>query len=332
MPETRNGAIDVAKGVAILGVILIHSQVLVPSAFQTHVISRAVPVFMVLFGLTSTLWWEKTPAPGRIAAYYRSRFVRLLPAYWLAVALWWGGQRVLSSDPLGLGALVASIFGYAPWMQTSWFVTAILQLIVVFPLLRLAVDALGAVVVSAAALAVLVFLQANSLVVNAWVANLLPHPVLALGFYPFWIFIPHYLWLVACGMQMTSLARSPRAATLLVAFGVFLVPLLVEPLVTQPSALFRIAESVADPARTVLLLAVASLLVRVELLSSALAWLGRNSWEVYVGHMAVHSLVYPAWERAGGPLEHRIEYTLVLLAGGVGFALALGALRASGKK
>jgi len=32
------------------------------------------------------------------------------------------------------------------------------------------------------------------------------------------------------------------------------------------------------------------------------------------------------------PLEHRIEYTLVLLVGGVGFALVLGALRAPGKK
>ena len=131
--ESRLASLDVAKGVAILFVICIHSELFFPSILHTHVISRAVPMFLVLFGMTSTMWGQGRSGGPALAAWYRSRCGRLVPTYWLAVVGWWLGQRILSDRPLGIDALGFSLAGYAPWIQTSWFVTAILQLVAIFP-------------------------------------------------------------------------------------------------------------------------------------------------------------------------------------------------------
>ena len=323
MPGDRSAAIDVAKGLAVLGVIFIHSELLVPSLLQAHMINRAVPMFFVLFGLTSTLWWENTPSDGRVGAWYRTRFTRLLPPYFAAVMLWWLGQRALSGHPVGVDALAYSLAGYAPWIQTSWFVTALLQLIAVFPLLQLLPKKLGRWAALSIALATMVVSQAYALELNAWIKEALPYSEKAIGFYPFWIFVPHYVWLIYGGAALTSLARTPTVLITLVALAVCLFAALAPANVALLSTSYRAVAAFADPARTVVLLAFSATLARADVARRALGWLGRNSWEIYVGQMSVHSLSYPAWERVGGPLEHRLEYTLLLLLAGVSFALVV---------
>jgi len=335
MTAERSSTIDIAKGAAILGVILIHSELFSSGILHAHGINRAVPIFFVLFGLTSTLWWEKTPPTGRVGAWYRSRFARLVPPYWLAVTLWWVAERVLSAHPLGADALVFALAGYAPWIQTSWFVTAIFQLVAVFPLLRLASEKLGANAMVLVGLAVMVVAQVYALYINLWVKDLLPYPDQTAGFYSFWIFIPPYLWLIFCGARLVGFARSTGITAGLAALSVCVItalapafaPGLARALGLDSSTEIRIVASLADPARTLLLLAAAAALARVDALRRVLAWLGRNSWEIYLGQMTVHSLAYPAWERLGGPVAHRLEYTLVLLIGGVGFATAVAEAR-----
>jgi peptidoglycan/LPS O-acetylase OafA/YrhL len=319
--------LDVAKGFAILGVIAIHSEVFAPSVFNTHIVNRSVPMFLVMFGMTTTLWWSSANEPGRVGAWYRSRLARLAPPYWAAVFVWWIAQALLAREPLGVAVLAASLLSYAPWIQTSWFVAVILQLILVFPLLALLSRKLGPIPVTVAALGILIAAQSHAIGLNVWLHDRLPYSDAAVGFYPFWLFIPHYFWLVLCGTQMTKWAISPSIRDLLIALTVFVIAGVVEPLVTTPSALLRVAASIADPARTVLLLGASVIVARAELPRRALTWLGKNSWEIYVGQMAVHSLAYPAWERSGGPFEHRIEYTLVLMIGGIGFAIAMIAAR-----
>jgi peptidoglycan/LPS O-acetylase OafA/YrhL len=319
--------LDVAKGFAILGVIAIHSELFSPSLFDTHIVNRAVPMFLVMFGMTSTLWWNRTDETGRVRAWYRSRLLRLAPPYWTAVLVWWIAQTLLAKQPLGVDVLALSLTSYAPWIQTSWFVAVISQLILVFPLLVLVTKKLGAIPATVAALGILIAAQSQAVGLNVWLRDQLPYNEAAVGFYPFWLFIPHYFWLVLCGTQMTKWAVSPSARSLLIAFTVVVLAGIAEPLVTKPSALLRVAASIADPARTVLLLGASVMVARSELPRRALAWLGTNSWEIYVGQMAVHSLAYPAWQRAGGPFEHRIEYTLVLLIGGLAFATAMIAAR-----
>ena len=59
----RDPAIDMAKGVAILWVLLIHSDALHQNLLYRHVVNQAVPVFVVLFGLNSALWWRRRRMP-----------------------------------------------------------------------------------------------------------------------------------------------------------------------------------------------------------------------------------------------------------------------------
>ena len=53
--------IDALKGIAILWDFAIHAALFSGTFFATHVINRAVPIFLVLFGYTSTIWWKTSP-------------------------------------------------------------------------------------------------------------------------------------------------------------------------------------------------------------------------------------------------------------------------------
>jgi len=325
--SSRLPSLDVAKGVAILFVIGIHAELLSPSPLYTHAINRAVPMFLVLFGITSTLWWDKQDEHGAGAAWYRSRLSRLLPAYWLAVIFWWSGQRVLSERFVGTDALAWSLAGYAPWIQTSWFVTAILQIVIVFPLLRWAYRRLGATSAVVSGFVMLAAVQAYALELNAWLRGFLPYYDRALGFYALWLFVPGYFWFVLCGMSFAHRVSAITLAWTMAALVIAAVAAIVASVGADASAISRVAMAAADPARTVILLAAATAVARITIASAPLAWLGRNSWEIYVGQMAIHSLAYPAWCRLGGPTEHRFGYVAVLLAGGVGFAFVYSELR-----
>ena len=131
--SVRLRSIDVVRGVAIIGVILMHSAPLAGSRLMTYGFDRAVPIFVILFGMTSTLWWNKG---GRsLGEWYRSRARRILPPMWTSLALWWCLFLLLeppSSHPswslLGLAAA-----GYWKGIGTGWFVTLILLLMALQP-------------------------------------------------------------------------------------------------------------------------------------------------------------------------------------------------------
>jgi peptidoglycan/LPS O-acetylase OafA/YrhL len=332
--EKRLPFLDVAKGVAILFVIGIHAELGFPGVLYTHVISRAVPMFLVLFGMTSTMWWEKHASDGSLTTWYRSRLARLLPPYWLAVLVWWCGQRILSEHFVGVDALAWSLAGYAPWIQTSWFVTAILQLVLLFPILRAVTRSLGRNVCLVASLLVMVAAQRYALPLTEWLRGLLPHDDATYGFYAFWVFVPHYFFLVIFGMAFSTVGARRTWKDAILALSVVAAAGLVEPLVDKPSALSRVVMTIGDTGRAVLLLEGAAAVVPIVRLTALLAWLGRNSWEIYVGQMATHSLAYSAWCRAGGPAGHRVPYALLLLTCSVLFAAIYSELRRrlSGKR
>src|SRR6266852_5763344 len=104
--------IDMLKGCAILWVMLIHAEALRDRAVFTHLVNHAVGIFVVLFGLNSELWW-------------RGRELR--------------SDLVLSLRPEGLhlSARLAAVQagGYLTHVRTGWFITVILQLVLLFPLL-----------------------------------------------------------------------------------------------------------------------------------------------------------------------------------------------------
>ena len=64
-------SIDLVRGLAIIGVIFIHSKGLDGSRFMIFGFGHAVPIFVILFGLNSELWWRKHDAS--LAGWYRTR-------------------------------------------------------------------------------------------------------------------------------------------------------------------------------------------------------------------------------------------------------------------
>src|SRR6476660_7462138 len=130
--------IDWLKGFAILSVICIHSELAAKSWLHLHIVNRAVPVFLVLFGISSELSWQRALARAPEDAsrrWYWGRLRRLVPGYWALMVAWWLVVALWRKPPgdLELGPVQAllSFTGYAPWLGTTWFVTIILQYVLI---------------------------------------------------------------------------------------------------------------------------------------------------------------------------------------------------------
>src|SRR4051794_18843962 len=84
--------IDWLKGFAILSVICIHSRLAAESWFFLPIVNRAVHVFLVLFGISSELWWQRelARAPEHASRrWYWGRLRRIVPGYWAVTVGWW---------------------------------------------------------------------------------------------------------------------------------------------------------------------------------------------------------------------------------------------------
>ena len=131
-------AIDMVKGWAILGVTLIHSSVLDGTPWMSLLFQHAVPVFLVLFGLNSETWFRRHTRRGRIRQWYRRGLKRILVPAWAAAAVWWVTVFVLRPpEPmvrLTIGLPFWHAIGWLNQIGTSWFVTLILQFVLLFPL------------------------------------------------------------------------------------------------------------------------------------------------------------------------------------------------------
>lgn len=135
--------IDVAKGLAIISVILLHSLELSfrQSAYAAFHIGQAVPLFMILMGLNQGLINMRRPIPfsdlySRL--YFARRIDRLLVPLLIAyvasflagiIWLWLKGQNKIDFDLYSLiGRLPVSGPG-------NYFVTLVLQSILLLPLI-----------------------------------------------------------------------------------------------------------------------------------------------------------------------------------------------------
>lgn len=140
---THYQQIDVAKGLAIISVILLHSleQDLRQSAYAAFHIGQAVPLFMILMGLNLGLALLRRPVPFS-ALYNRLYFQRrvdrlLMPLLLVYVAsfvagvlwLWLRGQNKIDLN-------LYSFIGLLPVSGPgNYFVTLLLQSILLLPLI-----------------------------------------------------------------------------------------------------------------------------------------------------------------------------------------------------
>lgn len=330
-PDERLAAIDMVKGLAIIGVFFIHSTVLgEESLVMTLLFLHAVPVFLVLFGLNSESWFRRRAASGRITTWYDRGFKRILVPTWATLVVWW--LLVLTLHP-GIVRVTISLpayhaIGYLKQVGTGWFITVILQLLLLFPLFHWLARRAGLAVVLALGLVATVGTLAYV------------HPLRdALGLGGWMVLSPRFFAHVAFGMLLAGHVRRIGMPALLAALAAYVVLALVQEKVLLV-AWWRYANRLLELPLTVLLLAAMPLLARVRPLESALSWLGRHSLGLYLGQLLTHNAFMFAFGGEctifgcqGGLFERFNLWVYTgILAGGAMFFLGLGhaALRLAG--
>jgi peptidoglycan/LPS O-acetylase OafA/YrhL len=311
----RDLAIDMAKGCAILWVLLIHSQALRGNLLFRQVVNQAVPVFVVLFGLNSTLWWRGRDLRTNLGAWYRRAVTRLMVPVWAALVVWW--PLAVYYHPFGVWLAwwlpIDHVLGYLLYVGTGWFVTMILQLVVLFPAFEW--------IRRRAGMGVLLPLGIASTAIATWYGLPLLGFLSALagGSFNYYVFSPRFFGHVAFGMLLAqhrtrlTPAVGVLAAAVLTGCAAVDVARLEYPWQHQSAWIGALA-------LTVVLLVSLRYVTAVPLLAPALVWLGQSSYGVYLGQLLTHNFfVY----RYGipGVLDglNRWLYTAILLAGGLFF-------------
>jgi peptidoglycan/LPS O-acetylase OafA/YrhL len=336
-PAEHVPEIDWLKGFAILSVVCIHAQLYSDSFFFLTVINRAVHIFLFLFGVASELWWQRESArapDGVVRHWYTGRLGRILPGYWAIIAIWWLIVVLWREPPNGLrmGGVQAlvSFAGYAPWFGTTWFVTLVLQYILIFPALRWVTVRLGAMpslcIAAAATVATCWFILQVIDTSSAMLGKNVPAP----GWYYYWIFVPRVLWDVTAGIFVARWWRGRISVTAmliglaLTALGAFLGYLARKTAGDFFSGNLRelVISHIVDVPLSIALLGLLRWTPLPRRVRSFLGWCGLWSWGIYLGHILLHDVAQIAgfgfyaaqqWVRA--------IYALGLFGGGAALAV-----------
>lgn len=320
----RLDSIDMVKGWAIVGVTFIHSTVLGDSPWMTLLFLHAVPVFLVLFGTNSESWFRRHTGPGHLAEWYERGIKRILVPTWATLAVWWALVLVLEPGivRVTIGLPFFHAFGYLKQVGTGWFITVIIQLVVLFPLFHWLARRVGFAVLLALGLA-------------ATVLTLLYVQVIRwnLGLGGWMVLSPRFFAHVAFGMMLAPWVARIEARAGLAALAAYAVLALVQEKVVFPEW-WRFANRLLELPLTVVLLAVMPVLARIVALRVGLSWLGRHSLGLYLGQLLTHNAFLFAFGGEctifgcqGGVFE-RFDlwvYTAILACGSL-FFLALGHL------
>ena len=311
------------KGVAILGVTLIHSTVLGDDSWPMMLLfSHAVPIFLVLFGVNTESWFERRSPGGRTRVWYERSVKRILVPAWATLVVWWAlvlvfqppTVRVTPSLPL------YHAVGYMKQVGTGWFITVIVQLVVLFPLFHWLAGRYGIrrllAITGAITLATLILMYQIR-----W----------AFGLAGWMILSPRFFLHVAFGMLLAPyVGRLGRRA--IAWSAIVYVVLTMIGARTRFTVWAPIANRLLELPLTVLLLVAMRALVPFERVREALSWLGQHSLGLYLGQMLTHNAFLFALGGqctiygCQGGLFDRFNlwvYTVVLFLGSAGF-LALG--------
>lgn len=331
-PREHIEEIDRLKGFAILSVVCIHAQLYATTLFHQRVVNRAVPIFLVLFGVTSELFWQR--AKPTLSKWYRSRFERTLIPFWAIAALFWLAVLATGSAAergldwrFALGTLV----GYAPYIGMSWFVTLFLQLVLVYPGLRAVAIRLGPGLSLLLAGAIgLVHFWFFWDIVSAGV-NLLGNKFVGPGWYYHWILLPRGIFCATSGLFIARLwggrvgPRVTIAALVVTVLGQFAISFarLPESDVFYGTVRREAVSHFVDVPLTIALLGLFRFMPLPSIVDRFLVWCGLWSWGIYMGHLLVHELVHLAGLAPEmGPEIVRATYAVGLFVCGAALAMA----------
>src|SRR4030095_3378688 len=237
----------------------------------------------------------------------------MLPVWWV-VGHWLRPDRVHVSWRI----IAANALGYLPNVGTAWFVTLILEMVMVFPLLHWAAQRAGSTAVLLGGLACLV--TTGAFHVSLWCGR---------GPFNLLIFAPRMLGHVTFGLFLASRLDRLNLRTGLVALVLW--ALLAAAQETTALAPVRgSAERLIDFPLTVLLLVCMDRVAGVLWIARPLAWLGVNSYGLYIGQMLIHNLVLASFDFVGPwHLVDHWTYAVLLLLGALVTLAAGNALLAA---
>ena len=332
--------IDRTKGLAILFVIAIHAKIGYESVLHEQLVNRAVPIFLFVFGLMSELSYRRARAAGRsIKDWYLARLKRLYLPVWGMAVLYWLAVLCFKNPPLPLGGWHAALtfLGWSPWLGPSWFVTLVIQLVLVFPALSWVADRLGPWISLVLAAGITAFVVYQSLHIAEFGMQKISSTVPPPGWFYIWIFLPRSLWIVVAGMFVARLWGTKLR--LLVTLIAVVISLFVETAVY----LINPEEFISGTLRRLVVMHLWDVPIAVAVLgvmgnaplpkfiARPLEWCGRWSWGLYLGHIVVFDAVHMIGKNPeSGPTWGRLEFGVFLLLTGILLALSGDALRRVG--
>src|SRR5207245_10257904 len=143
--------------------------------------------------LNSELWWEAHAGAGpTITSFYAGRARRILVPMWAALPVWWA-LALLFRPPEVVLTRTLPLWHAAGWLSqvgTGWFVTMIIQLVLVFPLLHALARRAGTETVLVAGLACPLACVPLRLLLLAALAGVGPAPGRAQAFFNYFVFSP----------------------------------------------------------------------------------------------------------------------------------------------
>ena len=297
-PRVHLPEIDILKGFCVLCVVAIHAAFLAETPAFRFLIDRAVPVFLVLFGVTSDLWWRRN-GEHSTRRWYVTRLKRVVPGYWAMMACWWLvvalWHRPDNELTLGWPQALITFLGSAGWVGTTWFVTIILQFILLMPLLQRvsrgawAIPVLGVAAASTYGTAVFMLevITAGKVLFGDNVHDM----------YYYWAVFLRALWHVVAGIAIArwwqgrvGLAAAGAAVVVCVSGAIHLH---LERAVfwDTPGRLHQLGLlHLLDVPLAVALLGLARWLPLPAIVQRGLAWCGRWSWGIYLAHLLLYEV------------------------------------------
>lgn len=150
--QERWGTLDVLRGLAIAGVIAVHSAQISPSGIagldELFLRGRVgVNLFFLVSAITMCfIWKQRERSAHPVRNFYISRFLRIAPLFWLAIPLylWLNGLGASYEAPFGIGLreiLLTASFLHGFWPESlnsvvpgDWSIAAEMTFYLVFPI------------------------------------------------------------------------------------------------------------------------------------------------------------------------------------------------------
>jgi peptidoglycan/LPS O-acetylase OafA/YrhL len=298
-----------------------HTGVGLPTLLHLHFFHRTVPVLIFAFGMSVAYWalrYEGAPLLRMAGDFYRTRYPRIFRPWWLMLACWWPAAIWVTDGRLLKPVFIAaSAGGYLPYLLPSWFVTVIISLIAVAPLMVWVSSRFGSAFNLLLTYGITTLSYMCILVIMSWSRWFFRDSAVDTLFYMA-IFPGCYIGLVAAGMAVVKSRWVPSLRSSAVLGAIYTAGVLIVLRYFPTGYQFPTLLRVLDPILALSLLGLCNSIDAWQMISSGLAWCGRRSWALYLVHIPTFDLFTRLGiESTELSFVLRLSYCVALIAGTV---------------